>query len=367
MQQMLSQVFPEAANSPLQGDPCLFRDLGQARTACLKAYARFLKSRSPDFGHGCLVDTAPLSNMPGCQGRLAIVLDKATGRPAWFSLFAGKIGDATTLECLLQDAQTSVGITVDTLVLDAGHVSGDVLGKLLEDKTKNFIGKLPKSRDFHHDTLFRELVLPNIAILKGHQFFRDGHSYFGKRTRRKFFGHELFVCAYVNKQKAAAGNLKFHEQNADKLHELGEEELEWIAYRDGYFALLTTIDATPAEIFDMYVSKTEIESQFKTKKGYADCFPADQQDFDTVNGKILFDLMCTNIFLDIKSSTKDCGLSIANMFSALQSLCCCRSSDDILKVDTPTNVVRDIYKLLDVGIVPGFVEISKLRRDLGLT
>ena len=124
-------------------------------------------------------------------------------------------------------------------------------------------------------------------------------------------------------------------------------------------------DTTPSEMLDLYISRTNIENYFKTAKEYTDMLPLNKWTNETINGKILLDIICTNILLDIRLAIKKLNIAVTDMIPILQALHCCKSSDDLIKVDTPDRKVKDIYELLNIKTVPGFIEISKFRRDFG--
>lgn len=146
---------------------------------------------------------------------------------------------------------------------------------------------------------------------------------------------------------------------------MDESQLECVAYKKGYFILLSKADVSPAEMLDLYISRIDIEGYFKTTKHYTGILPLNKWYNETINGKILLDVICINILLDIRMSIKKLNISVTDFISLLQALHCFKSSEDIIKVDTPDKKVKDIYNVLEIKTVPGFIEISKFRRDFG--
>ena len=173
---VISHFFQEISLSSLKSDSPFFHGMGQdhVRIDYFKAYVSHMRKHFPEFGHGCYVDSTPLPNEikanvfkqvgnhgtdgPQEQSRLALVLDKATGKPTWYKLFAGNINDINTLETIISDVKDSIDISLDSFVLDAGYVSKDLIGKMCEDKNKDFIGRAPARLGFHYTTLFTQQV-----------------------------------------------------------------------------------------------------------------------------------------------------------------------------------------------------------------
>ena len=211
----------------------------------------------PDFGKGCYVDSTPLPNeiknnplnalcRHGKEGavnqtRLVFILDKGTGRIVWYIPIPGNINDINTLKNVTADVSASLNITIDSFVLDAGYISKDLIASMCSEKGKDFIGRMPNRKGFHYSTLFTQQVRPYITKFNNYQFFRARHTYFGKKIREKFFGYDLNAYVYVDKENAANYNKEYHIIHPELIQKMDESQLSWIAYRGGYFVLLSNL------------------------------------------------------------------------------------------------------------------------------
>ena len=93
------------------------------------------------------------------QARLAVCIDEESGLPVWYSLFSGNIRDINTLLNGLDDIETSVGVSMDELVLDAGYISKELINAYhLGDGGKNvyFTGRMPARKGFPFKSLYHQ-------------------------------------------------------------------------------------------------------------------------------------------------------------------------------------------------------------------
>lgn len=236
---------------------------------------------------------------------------------------------------------------------------------MCSEKGKDFIGRMPNRKGFHYSTLFTQQVRPYITKFKNYQFFRAGHTYFGKKTREKFFGYDLNAYVYVDKENAANYNKEYHIRHPELIQKMDESQLSWIAYRGGYFVLLSNLDATPSEILDRYFSRTEIEYIFKTSKEYLNLLPLRKWHFTTVMGKILLDIICTDIILDIRDVIKFHNMSVSDLMATLRSLMSFQKNDEII-IDVPNKQTKICYEFLEKKSVPAILNIPEFRRDLDI-
>ena len=199
-----SYVFPDIILSTLHTDSVFFSLLGddKKKVAFFKAFVAMMQKQDPDFGKGCYVDSTPLPNDINdnpfnalcCHGvgsseimsRLALVLDEKSGLPVWFDFIPGNILDLSEIMNIVEDVGVTLGIEIDSLVLDAGYVSEQLLNAFHLGTDKTIIGRMPNRRGYPYKTLYWEFKK---EISKGkYEFVRKGHAYFGKRKEVELFG-----------------------------------------------------------------------------------------------------------------------------------------------------------------------------------
>ncbi len=377
-----SHLFPDITISSLHSDSSFFDVMGDdsTRLSFFKAYVTNMKKRFSDFGKGCYIDSTPLPNeikdnplnffcshgtdSAKLQSRLALVLDKTLGRTVWYTPISGNINDINTLKTIRNDVHSSIKITINSFILDAGYISKDLIHTMSNEKEKDFIGRMPNRKGFHYEELFNTQVKPYLSMRKGYQFFRGGHTYFGNKTKCNFWGDEIYAYVYVDRNNALNTNQDFYNKNQEKMENMNEEELIWHAYKGGYFVLLSNLDKTPEEILDSYLSRVEIEYLFKTAKEYIGLLPLSKWSYQRIMGKILLDIICTNIVLDIRDVVNKDNISVSELFGTLQSLMCFSESKNNIRVEMPNKKTKLYYNYLDDPLPPETIDLQKVRQDL---
>lgn len=100
----------------------------------------------------------------------------------------------------MNDVAVSLDITINSLVLEAGYVSKEVIHAFHNGTEKSFIGRMPANKGFAFKTLYHEFKLS--LDKRKYRFVRDGHVYFGKRKEIEIFGEKIFAYVYLDKHNA---------------------------------------------------------------------------------------------------------------------------------------------------------------------
>lgn len=301
----------------LKSDSSYYTFMGQdeQRRAYFKAFIADMRKKHPGFGNACYIDSTPLPNdivdnpfnalcshgTGACavMMRLILILDEETGLPVWYSLIPGNILDISTLQKVLEDVQASLGITISSLVLDAGYVTKDLLKDINRNtEEKHLIARMPACRYFPHDELY-EQVKTKIHDAQ-YSFIRSGHSYFGLRCECDVLGSPEFCYIYVDFPNALRSVTNYRISHPDDYAKLTTEEKNWYAVKYGFFILVSNIETTPEDLIDRYYGRTEIEKVFKTAKTYLNILPISKWTDTTVRGKILSDIIATTVYLLVR-------------------------------------------------------------------
>ena len=362
----LSYTVPDVPLQSLYSDTKYFSDMGRdsVKVSLMKGYVEMEKSLNNDFGSGCYVDSTPLPNdidIPisalcshgtgGCemQARLAVCLDSVSGLPVWYSLFSGNIQDISTLMDELEDVETSVGVSIDELVLDAGYITKSLITAYnADDKVVEFTGRMPARKGFPFKTLYHRCG-QSIHQAK-YSFDRNGHTYFGRRFEEVLFEKKVYLYVYIDKDRALSLGRSYRQNNREEYEKLSDKEKNWMDVKNGYFVLVSNIDSTPAETLDRYFGRMDIESFFKTSKEYLSLLPLSKWTRETINGKLLNDMISTIVYLKIRKAISKTGLTMSKLFGRASSLMCTKKKDGTIIVEEANRQVKEMFKAAGIKI-----------------
>ena len=369
-----SYVFPDIVLSTLHTDSVFFSLLGddKKKVAFFKAFVAMMQKKDPDFGKGCYVDSTPLPNGISdnpfnalcCHGvgssevmsRLALVLDEKSGLPVWFDFIPGNILDLSEIMNIVEDVGETLGIEIDSMVLDAGYVSEQLLHAFHIGTEKTIIGRMPNRKGYPYKTLYWEFKK---EISKGkYEFVRKGHAYFGKRKEVELFGVREYAYVYVDHYNALKRFSDYLTEHQEEYEQLKDKDKDWYTVKYGYFILLSNIDTTPADLLSRYFCRTEIEAVFKTSKEYLSLLPISKWTDLTVRGKILADIIDTIVLLLLRKKLKDTSFSTTSIFGKTQSLMCFRNGSGTVTVEVPSKQVKQYYTMLGTK-VPSHVKLPE--------
>lgn len=351
----------------------------------LEFFRRFVKEMRltiPRFGRGCYVDSTPLPNtitdLPtnalcshglgsvGIQTRLVLILDIITGLPVWFDLIPGNVLDLNTVMNQTEKVIRLLDVHIEDMVLDAGYVCKDVIQAYNRDnnRDKSLIARMPGKKGYGRDELFEKTH--SLFSNAKYGFVRQNHSYFGIRKDVEIFGCREFAYVYVDSENASSAYKEFLYDHMDQYEKMTMKEKNWIRYKGGFFVLISNIETEPDRMLDYYYGRTEIESAINCGKEYLGMLPLNKHRTETVNGKLMQDLMNIIAYMMIRKITIPTGRSVSDYIYDLQSLRCCRIEDDILLIDPPNKQAKEAYRLFDMKI-PDKIHISKYRSDMLFT
>lgn len=378
MKSFASYVLADVPESSLKSDTRFFTMMGSEETKLkfFKEFTAFMQKKSQGFGKGCYVDSTPLPNditdnpfnalsSHGIGGsavmeRLALVLDDGTGLPVWYDVIAGNVLDINTVMHVVNDVADSLNIIVDSLVVDAGYVSKELLKAFHVGTEKTVIGRMPAKKGFPFKDLYWDVR--NLLGKGKYSFVRNSHVYFGHRKKISIFGVEEYAYIYVDEPNAMKGLRDYILKNPDEYNALRDKDKDWMTVKFGFFVLVSNIETSPKEMLSMYFGRCDIETVFKTSKEYLDLLPLSKWTDETVRGKILSDIVNTIVLLLLRKKISNSGLSTSEIYGKCQSLMCFRNSSGMVTIETPSRQVKDYYSILDIN-VPAHVEVEKFKKN----
>ena len=369
-----SYLFQEVPVQSLHSDTRFFSMLGEdhIKTAFFRSFVSAMQKRDPDFGKGCYVDSTPLPNDIDnnpfnalcCHGvassevmtRLILVLDEESGLPVWYDIIPGNVLDINTVMMIVNDVADSLGIEIDSLVLDAGYVSRELVETFHIGTDKTIIGRMPARRGYPYKTLYWEV---KDLISKGkYAFVRKHHAYFGFRKEIELFGHPEYAYIYVDKYNALKRFSDYLTEHEDDYEDLKVKDKDWMTVKYGYFVLLSNRSMSPKDLLSEYFGRIDIEVVIKTSKEYLDLLPLSKWSDLTIRGKILHDIINTIILLFLRKELLHSGRSTSEIIGKCQSLMCHRNDKGMVTVQTPNKQVKQYYKQFKMS-VPAHIDLDK--------
>ena len=384
-----SYVLDDIPVTSLGSDTMYFKMMGkdQSKMAFFQSFVKHMRRSDPKFGRGCYIDSTPLPNdihdnpfnalcshgvtSTSIQTRLVLILDQKTGLPVWFQIMPGNVLDFSTIMTVMGDVAESLDIRIDELVLDAGYVNKELIqsfnidtepyidedGEVIE---KYMTARMPAKNGYPYKTLYHNTK--NLFSNAKYEIIRQGHTYFGYRKEVTIFGCREYAYVYVDKDNALEGCRKYRYEHEKEYQALSDKDKNWYAVRYGYFILVSNKKLEPDQMLDEYYGRTDIETTFKTSKEYLDLLPLSKWTDQTVRGKILSDMICTIIYLQMRKKLTRIGVSMPKLIGKTQSLMCTKKANGHIMIESPNKQVRQFYKDLDIT-VPSNIKLDEFRKN----
>ena len=318
----------------LRTDTRFFEIMGtdSVKVRFFKSFVDMMKRVHPGFGKACYVDTTPLPNSiennpfnalsshgvdsVGVMSRLAFIIDSATGLPIWFEIIPGNRLDFTTLRKEMEDVEETLGIVLESFVLDAGYVCREMVEvfdveEAVRKGGKTMVARMPAKRGYP----FKEL-------------------YEGSKNR---FGKWLTSS-----------------ENREEFESLTDKEKTWRSYKDGFFVLLSNIEEDPDDMLDRYFGRMTIEVSFKTIKEYLELLPLCKWSDVTVKGKILVDVIAHICYSELRSCASKADMSVPEMLGVGQGVACLRKNNGFIVVDQPNRQAKAAYAACGLAVPSNF-------------
>lgn len=374
-----SYILDDIPISSLRTDSAFFSMMGNdsIKMDFFKNFIVAMRKEVPSFGTGCYVDSTPLPNdisdnpfdalcchgvsSSSMQMRLVLVLDEDTGLPVWYDIIPGNVLDLSTIMNVLDDVGDNLDITIESLVLDAGYASRELIRAFHTGTKKTIVCRMPARKGYPFKTLYDQ-IRPLIGKGK-YAFVRDKHTYFGHKKHIELFGYPIYAYVFVDKQNALQRFRDYLIEHQKEFNTMKNSEKDWCTVKFGYFVLLSNLDMKPSELLNTYFARIAIESVFKSSKEYLGLLPLRKWTDQTVRGKILHDIINTIALLNMRKKFLDSGISLNEISGKTQSLMCHRDNNGRVHIETPNKKTKEYYELMGIS-VPSMVRIDQFKNEL---
>lgn len=128
--------------------------------------------------------------------------------------------------------------------------------------------------------------------------------------------------------------------------------------KSGYSVMISNIRTDPKDLLNRYFSWAEPDRELKSGRDYLSEMPYKNWDDLTVRGKILSDIIDSDVRHFLNEKLKGTALSLSDAIGRTQSLICCADSTGTVTVDAPSEQVRKIYDIFGIG-VPQLLDMKK--------
>ena len=391
----------------LRYDEYYFNALGydSLKVSFFRRFVAMTKKKDRDFGTSVYVDSTPIptdSDNPMsrlcCHGtgssctqiRLAFVLDQKSGLPVWYDIIPGNVLDVNNLKDELTDVEKSLKISIESMVLDAGYSSKELLGSI--NGGRKLIIRMPERKGYPYQELFdsveKEYNNPDRI------FVRNGHNYVAVRKQIELFGDvAIDAYSYIDKDNAESGmkkaEIRMSEDSKAKKEFDAKPENERKRYlmEGGYFVLLSNYGYDEKKTLGEYFGRTHIENFFKDSKEGRRLLPLCKWDDRSVRGKILSDMISTILYTLFRKEMSEAKcrysedgkkkgrkpkdllplnqITVSEVLSGCSTLMCMKDGDTVY-IDTPMKEVKEYFGFFGITI-KGSMTMDEIRSELGLS
>lgn len=349
-----------------------------------KNFISYNKEKNKEFGKACIIDSTPLPNdicdnpfnALSCHGagsssvqiRLVLATDKDTGLPLWFSLIPGNVLDVNTLTQIKNEMTEYLELNTEEYTLDAGYCSRNLIDKFFTEKVnnsnnENIIVKMPARKGYPYKELYYK---KKDQFSKGkYMFLYENHTYYGDVEEIDLFDRKVNAYIYVDKENALSGLKEYMSENEEEFKDLKVKDKDFKTIQNGYFILLSTYKTEPKDLLMKYFARISIENFFKTSKSYLSLLPLSKWSDLTVRGKIMFDMINTILYLQIRENVNKNKLSTSKVVGILESLICFVDRNNKIQIDYPMKKMNELREKFSLT-TDNNIELNEYFKKFGL-
>ena len=134
--------------------------------------------------------------------------------------------DVNTLRDVIDEVHATLDIRIDSLVLDSGYASRDVIGTYGSGQNDSLIVRMPGRKGYPYKTLYHQLRRQ--FDQPKYIFVRENSVYYGRQKSITLFGVDLFAYVYVDKKRALEGLRDFMKKHVDQYDQMFFVNRNWL-------------------------------------------------------------------------------------------------------------------------------------------
>lgn len=275
--------------------------------------------------------------------RLIFVVQKATGLPIYYRAVPGNIVDVSTLTRIFLHLD-SMGIDVESCILDAGYNSGDNLDLFYNENHECKIGFI--TRIGSGDGAYKELVsqeLPGIEKKENFVKYEDRYLFIIKRPVMVGNHKNNPAWMYLGLDCARMSDEQHKLLKRAKQKSLSIDEVYEAMQSEGVFGILSGKEYTCEEILPAYYQRQAAEQIFDFAKNYTKLLPLRTNTEETFNGHLLLSYIASCTVKMIQLRLKEANLFFGSRLACLRNQKCTVYQNRIV-TDEPQKEANDTYK-----------------------
>lgn len=328
----------------------------EKQMAFQKTYIRFVMEHySPD--KNILVDSSGLPNSihfpltarnvhngkVSNETRLIFVVQRSTGLPLYYRAVPGNIVDVSTLSRIFLHLD-SMGIDVDSCIMDAGYNSGDNLDLFYDDAHNCKIGFI--TRIGSGDSTFREMVRHELADIETKEHFvkyEDRYLFIKKQPVMIGSKKDNPAWMYLGLDLGRMSDEQHKLLKRAKRDSLSTDAVYEALQTEGIFGILSGRDYGNDEILPAYYQRQAAEQIFDFAKNYTKLLPLRTSTEETFNGHLLLSYAAACTVKMIQMRLKEVNLFFGSRLACLRNQKCTIYQNRIV-TDPPQREANETYK-----------------------
>ena len=267
-----------------------------AKVSLLRALVSAARASDPSLGTCRHVDPAPLpgglaDNPPDAlpshgvgaaapRSRLVLVLDDATGIPAWHGVTPGDAAGAGALARVREDVEATLGAAVSSAVPDAGHAARGLVG----GETRH-LARMPARRGYPFKSMWhraRPRADRGKRLLAG-----GGHAHLGRHFARGALGARTHPCACVDRDRAPSRLRQTRDGRPGEREAMPGRDKDWEGARGGLLVPMPdTGEMAPASALDAHLSRAGAGQALEAAGDHLRLPPAARRAETAMRGKV---------------------------------------------------------------------------------
>ena len=275
--------------------------------------------------------------------RLIFVVQKTTGLPLYYRAVPGNIVDVSTLSRIFMHLD-SMGIDVESCILDAGYNSGDNLDLFYDENHKckiGYITRIGSGNDTYKKLVSQEL--PGIETRDNFVNYEDRYLFIITRPVMVGSQKDNPAWMYLGLDCARMSDEQHKLLKRAKQKSLSIDEVYEAMQSEGVFGILSGKEYTCDEILPAYYQRQAAEQIFDFAKNYTKLLPLRTNNAKTFSGHLLLSYIASCTVKMIQLRLKEANLFFGSRLACLRNQKCTIYQNRIV-TDEPQKDANDTYK-----------------------